>query len=213
MAVRILKNSPDSEVREYETLYEGCVLALRERNGYDDSDFVALCWDEAKGEVVEYVYASTRWWSYTNSAVEDADEGLRWAVAERAARRVAARRASVEAEVRGAVKVGATVSVVGGRKYLGREGRVFWAGEKYNAYSHRNEERVGVDDGEMRFFLPASQVRVVVPADSEERIADEVENRLLRELGHELWEAGVGARRDGKGVSAGDVWHLVASAA
>lgn len=41
--------------------YEGCVLTTRERNGYDESDFYAIVWDEAYKCVREVEYDSTRY--------------------------------------------------------------------------------------------------------------------------------------------------------
>jgi hypothetical protein len=46
------------------------VLVTYERNGYDDSDFCALVWDDSR--VKEVTYASTRGWTYHNSTVVDA---------------------------------------------------------------------------------------------------------------------------------------------
>lgn len=66
---------PDCKHREplyIETSFVGCVLGVRERNGYDDSDFYALVWDESKGEAYEIEYATTRGWTYPNGATVDA---------------------------------------------------------------------------------------------------------------------------------------------
>src|SRR5215510_5788359 len=46
------------------TTHEGLVLELREMNGYDDSDFYAVVWNDAKGEPERVEYASTRGWTY-----------------------------------------------------------------------------------------------------------------------------------------------------
>lgn len=50
----------------------GVVISLRERNGYDDSDFLATVWNETEQKVEELEYASTRGWSYPNHAAIDA---------------------------------------------------------------------------------------------------------------------------------------------
>ena len=202
MAVTILKNHPDAEVKEFDVLYEGCVLATRELNGYDDSDFVALCWSEAEQKVVRYTYATTRCWTYLNGAKVDAPHELRVRLAEDAARTVARWAGPTEVEVRGEVVKGATVKVVGGRKYIGREGKVFWVGEKTNPYNRRAEMRVGVEDAEGRFFLPAEQVRVTVCPLTDEKVAAEVDTRLRRALASMLWN-------DGIGIDANEVWHVV----
>lgn len=52
--------------------YKGCVLSTYERNMYDDSDFLAVVWNGTSLEHVEY--ATTRGWTYLNSAIVDATE-------------------------------------------------------------------------------------------------------------------------------------------
>lgn len=205
MAISILKSHPDASPREYEVLYEGRVLMTREVNGYDDSDFVALCWDEEQGKVVHYTYATTRCWTYCNGAKVDAPRELRMRLAEDAAHTVARWVASTEAEVRGEVVKGATVKVVGGRKYIGREGRVFWVGEKVNPYNRRHEVRVGVEDDDGRFFLPAAQVQVTVCPLAADKVEVEVTNRLWNALARLL-------HNDGIGIPVADVWHIVEAA-
>lgn len=50
--------------------FEGATLATWERNGPDDSDFLALVWTGQELKALEY--ASTSYWSYANSAIVDA---------------------------------------------------------------------------------------------------------------------------------------------
>lgn len=75
MSISILKSHPDTintpDV-SYDVTYEGAVLQTFERNGYDDSDFIAIVWDEAEGRTRNVEYATTRGWTYANSAVVDA---------------------------------------------------------------------------------------------------------------------------------------------
>lgn len=52
--------------------WAGRVLSRHERNGYDDSDFYALVWDDSTESVKSVDYASTRGWTYHNHAVIDA---------------------------------------------------------------------------------------------------------------------------------------------
>ena len=54
-------------VREFA---KGCVVKMREMNGYHDSDFYATYWNGE--EFVETCYASTRGWTYPNGAMCDA---------------------------------------------------------------------------------------------------------------------------------------------
>jgi hypothetical protein len=42
-------DKPAREIYTVET-HQGLVLSMREMNGYDDSDFYALVWDEAQGK-------------------------------------------------------------------------------------------------------------------------------------------------------------------
>jgi hypothetical protein len=56
----------------HEETFKGAVLRLRERNGYDDSDFYALVWDEEQQATREIMYATTRGWTYHNGADIDA---------------------------------------------------------------------------------------------------------------------------------------------
>lgn len=56
----------------WDVTYEGCVLQTFERNGWDDSDFYAIVWDEAEQCIKDICYATTRGWTYANHAVVDA---------------------------------------------------------------------------------------------------------------------------------------------
>ena len=55
--------------------YVGAVLETYERNGYDDSDFLAVVWDGE--QVTTREYASTRGWTYHNAASVDATPQVR----------------------------------------------------------------------------------------------------------------------------------------
>lgn len=61
----------------HEESWTGCVLRLGEHNWHDDSDFYALVWDEEQGEVREIEYATTRGWTYHDSAKVDATDEVR----------------------------------------------------------------------------------------------------------------------------------------
>src|ERR1700748_532986 len=54
----------------------GLCLADRSYNGFDDSDFYMLVWNEEKGEAEEICFATTRGWSYPayGSWVDATDE-------------------------------------------------------------------------------------------------------------------------------------------
>jgi hypothetical protein len=55
-----------------EETYAGAVLDTYERNGYDDSDFYAIVWDDPTQSIKTVEYATTRGWTYANSAKVDA---------------------------------------------------------------------------------------------------------------------------------------------
>ena len=112
------------------TTHTGLVLSVGERNGYDDSDFYAVVWDEAAGKPVDVTYASTRYWSRDTSAFIDATPEVR-AKAD-AWYAEAARVAAVAAAEREAKRVcrGRLVQVVKGRKVpVGLVGEVIWMGD------------------------------------------------------------------------------------
>ncbi|UTU07998.1 hypothetical protein CcrC1_gp312 [Caulobacter phage C1] len=61
--------------------YKGCVLSLGEVNGYHDSDFYAIVWDEADQATRRIEYASTRGWTYDCGASIDATDEVKAAYA------------------------------------------------------------------------------------------------------------------------------------
>lgn len=52
--------------------YRGQVIREYERNGYDDSDFYAVVWDEEKQEPRHVMWGTTRAWTYACGCVVDA---------------------------------------------------------------------------------------------------------------------------------------------
>ncbi len=89
MAIRVMCDAdhPDATKDEYwstddnpvytRTYAEGCVVSLREMNGYNDSDFYATYYDEATETFKQVCYGSTRGWCYPNGAAVDATEEIR----------------------------------------------------------------------------------------------------------------------------------------
>ena len=142
--------------------YEGCVLRTYERNGYDDSDWYAVCWDPEKEAVVDVLYDTTRAGGGGSAVVDATEDVLRKAY--RFYKDVGRSLFDHRTNPANAKKIlkGDTVKVVRGRKIKkGSTGEVFWVGTCWNSYRYRNEERVGIEiDGE-RIFLPASYVEVV----------------------------------------------------
>lgn len=110
------------------TTHVGLVLDVYERNGYDDSDFYAVAWVDDKP--VTICYASTRGWTYENSASVDATPDVLAAYAAyRAEQRAAEERRIAERDA-ATPRKGTTVRVVHGRKLpIGIEAEVIWFGE------------------------------------------------------------------------------------
>jgi hypothetical protein len=134
------------------------VVALTEHNFWDDSDFAAIVWDAETGRPKEVTYATTRGWTYHNSARVDATPEVATAYeaykAALAAKRVAATMA-YEAQK---VAKGKVVKVVKGRKVpVGTTGEVIWYGDgKWSA-------RVGIKDADGTVYWTAASNVEVVP--------------------------------------------------
>lgn len=152
MAVHMERNG------ETEVTFVGRVLAKRERNWHDDSDFYAVVWDDEAGRTREVEYATTRGWTYNNGAKVDADdetlEKYRAYLVERETARLVGDAMARLTEV----KRGATVRLTravrtrkNGAFDKGDEGTVFWHGVDKFA---RNGYRAGVEfaDGRRHFF-------------------------------------------------------------
>lgn len=113
------------------TFGAGLVVAEREENGYDDSDFYATLYNPMTDEFEEHWVATTRGWTYLNGSRIDAHPDLIDLYHERrrlAAKEFAARR----------LEKGKTVRIDRGKKFLGELGKVFWYGpDKFNRYAFR----------------------------------------------------------------------------
>lgn len=142
--------------------YEGCVLRTYERNGYEDSDWFAVCWDYEKKAVVEILYDTTRAGGGGFATVDATEDVVREAY--RYYRNIGRSLFDSRVNPENAKKIrrGDMVSVIRGRKVKkGSEGKVFWIGTRQNMYSGQLEDRVGVEiDGE-RVFLPSDYVEVI----------------------------------------------------
>lgn len=141
--------------------FVGCVVAGREANGYDDSDFYCTVWDADKNCFREIMFATTRGWSYPCYGTSvDATAEVRARYEEHLkAEALAYRERKAELDKK-RVKVGRRVKVVGGRKVaLGSE---WWVvsieADRFNRYA----ERVGLrsDEG-ARAWTAASNLMVI----------------------------------------------------
>lgn len=141
--------------------YEGRVIAVTERNGYDDSDFLALVESDAGG----FGWITTGSTAYGGGwiATPNATEEVKARYAEWYAGRKAVAEAAQAAYDERVVKVGSEVRVVGGRKHKGQSGVVVWFGkDQYKSTRTTEVFRVGIQpaDGGEKFFVPVEQVEV-----------------------------------------------------
>lgn len=147
---------------EEKTIYEGCVLNYYERNGYDDSDWYAECWDPEKKEIVTVCYNTTRCGCWGTAVIDVTEANLRECY--RYQKQKAAKDFDEVFNAAQAKKIrkGDTVKVVRGRKVKkGTVGKVFWIGTAYNSFSYRNEERIGIEVNGERCFIPAEYAEVI----------------------------------------------------
>jgi hypothetical protein len=152
-----------------ETSHSGMVLYTSELNGRDDSDFLATFWNEEKGQPEELCYASTRGWTYPNSAWRDATPEIQakydsW---RKKREEESAKRARRESLMK--VQVGKPVRVHKGRKVpIGTEGKVFWVGP---CKFRRGSIRVGMEclNGE-RVYLDSDNVVVLLSPEQQAEI-------------------------------------------
>ena len=141
----------------------GRVLATGEHNYYDDSDFYAIVWDDAEQRPREVEYATTRGWTYPNSALEDATLEIieQWrAYVERERLLDSARALEAGRRVR-LTRDYKSKSV--GLLATGLAGEVTWIGrDEYRSTRYRETRLVGVtfDDGRSA-RLPESALAVV----------------------------------------------------
>lgn len=158
--------------------YEGAVLALYERNGYDDSDFYAIVWDAATSSVKSVCYGSTAYWTYHNGASVDATPEVQEIARLSQKRRI--RRNFLERAFEEAAKPvrGCRVMSTAKRgKNVGVVGVVEWIGiDNYKSTPYRTVQRFGVrvaGETERRYLSGDMVVRIdAQPIDGRRIIAD-----------------------------------------
>lgn len=148
------------------TSYRGLVVSTRERNGYDDSDFLAtVVVNEETMETEEICYATTRGWTYFNSADVDAPTELiaRWRDKLRAAAQAADE--AREAASKALPKVGRRVVVTSKRSSIpeGTEGTVCYFGvSQYAPFNVRKEGGISKYTGLQRGSLKHYRVGILL---------------------------------------------------
>lgn len=108
--------------------YVGAVLDTREYNGYNDSDFYAVVWDDTQG-IIEVEYGSTRYhsdsYATADATAEVVEKANRWASEK--LNYICPMYSAKRAEKK--IEVGSEVVVCKGRKVAhGFAGRITWVG-------------------------------------------------------------------------------------
>ena len=131
-----------AEIIETKETYVGRVLETYEENGYHDSDFYAIVWDDETNSLIHKQFATTRFYSNGYGAKIDATpEIIEKATAERKTRFL---KSAIEKDEETAKTVakGKMVEINRGRKNRGIIGEVFWVGSpdkfSYYAKEHRS---------------------------------------------------------------------------
>lgn len=144
--------------------YAGAVLQTYERNGSDDSDFIAIVWDAESRAFRHIEYASTRGWSYANGAKVDATPDVIEAARDRMYElyRVALREDAARQSVK--LEVGKRARVVAGRKVP--HGTTWEVVDiRDNQYDRTNKRVTLVADAGERVYTYAANVAVSNPED------------------------------------------------
>jgi hypothetical protein len=142
--------------------YAGTVIAVREKNGYDDSDFLALV-PGPSGGFVWVETGTTRFAGGFIATVDATDEVIDAYEAWYTKHKDEANKAQAAHDAR-KVGVGSKVQVIGGRKHKGKIGRVTWFGkDEYVRSKASTHYRIGITTVEGdRFFVPVRYVEVEV---------------------------------------------------
>lgn len=132
-----------SAMCDYDRNFNGCVLALGERNGYHDSDFFATVWDEEAGCVRTIEDGTTRFHAPSKYSRADATEEVVAKARAWWAEKVGPKQAYAVLVGRAMyIDVGCEVEVFKGRKIAkGTRGEVVWRG---NDAFKANGYRIGI---------------------------------------------------------------------
>lgn len=169
----------------FEVSYQGAVLATRERNGYDDSDFYAVVWDGEK--LLTVTYGTTRFWTYPNHAEPDATPEVLEAVrAWLLPQVVTARVNAIRRQLENPAVLYRNVVVVRGRKVAkGTTGQVDLVA--LSNYDNTERVRIRLLDGS-HVWTAAKNCEVVdhVTPEDEDAIRQQAQRRLAEASGGDL---------------------------
>lgn len=182
--------TPKAKVHDYVRDFHGYVLGIDERNGYSDSDFYAIVWDEEQQCVRTIDDGTTRFAAppkyHGPSATPEvwAKAAAWWAA--KVGPKLAVKTLLGE---RVAIDIGSEVEVVKGRKIAkGTKGEVVWKGKDqfYRSYGYRGTMyalparafRVGLRllDGSRVYTSMENVVKLGVVQPTEAEIAEWVNN-------------------------------------
>lgn len=163
--------------------FRGRILALKEMNGYDDSDFYAFV-EHDDGKFDWFEYATTRFGSNYRGAVDATEEVRARYTAWWLDRQATAQEAQTEYEEAMLAK-GKRAKVVKGRKFKGQEGEIRWIGvDQYKSNYHQTAMRVGLflDGAETQklSFVPATQILLETPSGEWVEPVDAIEYKSRR---------------------------------
>lgn len=170
------------------SMYEGCVISTRERNGYHDSDFYAIVWDEKNQTVQSVEYATTRFACSTFADIDATTEALDKAQLDYEQRYLQSLKYQYD-RVSKVPQKGKMVEVVKGRKVpIGTKGEVFWTGDTQWG------PRIGIrcDESKATWFIMAENVVVLEPEKyipTDEKIAQEAKVLAANTRRYHNWHA------------------------
>lgn len=151
-------------VREFA---EGATVAMREANGYDDSDFFATYYDAEKDTFVEVMYGTTRVWTYPANATIDATTEIAAKYEAHLRAQLAAHQAylaEIEAKrPRKGKRCKITTKRGKAGPFFGQVGEIFWTQEmrsRYGTWSYCT--RGGVDINGKRVFVNSTGIVIMM---------------------------------------------------
>ena len=145
--------------------YKGLVLQTYEKNGYEDSDFFAIVWDEEKQGLYHVEYDTTRCGGNGTAEVDATADVIR--KARKYVAKIQFKKISNElAQEALTPDKGKMVRIERGRKYKGREGVIFWVGVNKFSSRYNPKYNIGVrtNEGET-FFCPIEYAKVLDAGD------------------------------------------------
>jgi len=163
-----------------EILFKNRVLFVKEKNGYHDSDFSAVCWDDEKGLPTTVRFHTTRGAS-TGWAIEDAPKEI-WDKYKLVQHRASERWAKIKKlEATQVPKKGDKVKIVRDRKLKGKTGTFFFKGKNwYGDYVgiRLSDERTPEGKWKDVIFVNSVNVEVI----NHDKIEQQIEELLKTDI-------------------------------